>query len=119
MMPAMSDLFLPLSGDMNYQSINPLSVFIRAMGSQFGFININAGKSSDPELEQRIFNQVGTYGRQLGAIGDVLRILIKQIKRDELDSTEQQALTALECQLNEIDKLKDRRCGQERTLRDR
>jgi hypothetical protein len=41
---------------------------------------------------------------QLGTIGDVLRILIKQINRDGLDAEERRAVNRLECQLDEIDR---------------
>jgi hypothetical protein len=63
----MPEFRLPLSGDVT-QAINPWSWFFRTVGNQLGLININLGKSSDPELEQRIVNEVGTYGKQLGQI---------------------------------------------------
>ena len=56
---------LPLSGDVT-QSINPWNWFWRSVGGQFGLININLGKSADPDLESQILEDVGSYGRQLG-----------------------------------------------------
>jgi hypothetical protein len=99
---------LPLSGDVT-QTINPWSWFFRTVGNQLGLININLGQSSDPELEERIVNEVGTYGKQLGQIGDALRVLLDHIKLDDLKPDERRALTALEYQLDEIDRLKSRR----------
>jgi hypothetical protein len=42
------------------------------MGSQFGLINVTLGQSSAPEVEGDVLSDVGTYGKQLGQIGDAL-----------------------------------------------
>lgn len=104
----MPNLHLPLSGDVN-QSINPWTWFFKSVGSQFGLININLGKSADPELEQQILDDVGTYGRQLGQIGDALGVLLKHVKLDGLDAQDKQAIEAFQYQLAEIARLKARR----------
>ena len=67
----MSTFRLPLSGDVN-QTINPWTWYMSSVGSQFGLININMGKSSDPELEAQILEDVGTYGKQIGQLGDAI-----------------------------------------------
>jgi hypothetical protein len=103
----MPNLQLPLSGDVA-QAINPWSWFLRVVNSQFGFININLGKTADPQLEERILNDVGTYGRQLGQIGDALGVLLKHVKLDDLTAQERQALKAFEYQLDEIARIKAR-----------
>jgi hypothetical protein len=108
----MPNLHLPLSGDVN-QTINPWTWFIRTVGNQFGLININLGKSADPELEEQILNDVGTYGRQLGQIGDALAVLLKHVELDGLEPAERQAIAAFRFQLDEIARLKaKRRSGQ-------
>ena len=107
-MPA---LRLPLSGDVT-QSINPWTWFFRTVGSQLGLVNINLGRSSDPDLEQEILDDVGTYGKQLGQIGDALRVLLKYNTPERLEPDERRALNALQCQLDEIDRLKARRARQ-------
>jgi hypothetical protein len=99
---------LPLSGDVT-QSINPWTWFLHAVGNQFGLININLGKSSDPALEAQILEDVGSYGRQLGQIGDALAVLIRYINPKDLSAQDQQALDALRFQLEEIGRLKNRR----------
>ena len=104
----MEEFRLPLSGDVT-QSINPWTMFFRAVGSQFGLININLGKSSDPVLEQRVLDQVGSYGRQIGQLGDALRVLIDHVDRSTLSATEKTALDAAQFQLGEIDRLKMQR----------
>jgi len=79
----MSEFRLPLSGDVT-QSINPFTFFLRAVGSQFGLINIKFAQSSDPELEARILSEVGSYGKQIGQIGDALGVLINHVKLKDL-----------------------------------
>jgi hypothetical protein len=98
---------LPLSGDVA-QTINPWTWALRWAGNQFGLININLGRSSDPDTEQRIIDEVGSYGRQLGRIGDALGVLIKHVKLDDLTQEETVALLLLQEQLKEIDRIKQR-----------
>ena len=45
--PASRSLVLPLGGN-NSQVIDPWTLMLRLMNAQFGFININMGKSRDP-----------------------------------------------------------------------
>ena len=104
----MPNLMLPLSGDVT-QSINPWTWFVKSVGGQFGLININMGKSADPVLEQQILDDVGTYGRQLGQIGDALAVLLKHVQLDALQPDEQRALDAFQLQLAQIERLKARR----------
>ncbi|MBL8432583.1 MAG: hypothetical protein JNK80_09330 [Dechloromonas sp.] len=67
---------MPLSGDVT-QAINPWSWTFGAASSQAGLVNSNLGRSSDPELEQELLDEVGSYGMQLGRIGDALAVLIR------------------------------------------
>jgi uncharacterized protein YfkK (UPF0435 family) len=53
------------------QVINPWSFW-----TQQGFINVNLMQSSDPGMERDIVENVAGYGRQLGRIGEALRVLI-------------------------------------------
>ena len=104
----MPNFRLPLSGDVT-QTINPWNWFFRTVGSQLGLININLGKSSDPALEEQILNDVGSYGRQIGQIGDALRVLIAHVKLNDLKPEEERAVKALLYQLDEVDRLKTKR----------
>lgn len=99
---------LPLSGDVT-QAINPWTWFVKSVGGQFGLININLGKSSDPVLEQQILDDVGTYGRQLGQIGDALAVLLRHVKLADLSPDEVQAIEAFQLQLAQIERLKAKR----------
>jgi len=88
----MSNFRLPLSGDVN-QTINPWNWYFN--GNQFGLFNINLGKTKDPVVEQEILDSVGTYGRQLGRIGDVLRILL-EVDKERLSTLSEKDLKAIE-----------------------
>ena len=99
-------LKLPLSGDV-IQAINPWNWFFKSEGGQFGLVNINLGKSPDPELEQRILDDVGSYGRQLGRIGEVLEVLLAHVKLDRLDAKERAAIADFTLQLAQVKRLKE------------
>ncbi len=104
----MPDVRLPLAGDVS-QVINPWNWMLNAMGNQYGLVNINLGKSADPELERRILEDVGSYGRQLGRMGDVVDVLIRHLPREKLDEHERQAISAFEFQRDEIARLRAQR----------
>jgi hypothetical protein len=101
-------LAMPLSGNVD-QVIDPWTLMLQMVGNQFGLININLGKSSDPDLEKEIIQDVGTYGKQLGQIGDALQVLLNHVKLDKLTNDEKRAIQALQFQLAEIDRLKAKR----------
>jgi len=104
----MPNLRLPLSGDV-MQTINPWNWIFKSAGSQFGLVNINLGRSAYPALEEDILNEVGSYGRQLGRIGDALGVLIKHIRPESLSDDEKKKIWALESQLADIERVKARR----------
>jgi hypothetical protein len=97
---------ISLAPEKLWQAINPLTVY--QQGAQFGFINIDLGQSAHPETEQAILDDVGSYGRQLGRIGDALEVLMKQVKRDGLSAADKDALNVLEGQLAEVRQVKRR-----------
>ncbi len=104
----MPTLKLPLSGDVS-QTINPWTWMIKTVGGQFGLVNINFGKSSDPGLEEQILEEVGTYGRQLGQIGDALLVLLDNVKLPGLSIEEELAIDSFKLQLKQIARLKEQR----------
>jgi hypothetical protein len=97
---------LPLSGNVN-QSILPWNWFFNPVGSQFGLINIELGRSADPELEEEILRDVASYGRQLGRIEEALVSLIDAY-REKRDFTqgEEQTIADLKSMMADIDKVK-------------
>jgi len=96
---------MPLSGDVT-QAINPWSWTMRMIGGQFGLINVNLGSTPDPSLEQTILEQVGSYGRQLGRMGDAMAVLVRHLDRTKLNAKELGAVQALEKQLAQVQKIK-------------
>ena len=80
------------------QTINPWSW-------QFGnmsLFSVNLGQSSDPAFEARVMEQVGSYGRQIGRIGEALAVIIAQLDLDP----QQPAIKALLRQLEDVGALK-------------
>lgn len=71
----------PLSGDVS-QAIKAFSDNFWSMGGQFGFININNTETKAPEVEIRVIQEAGSYGRQLGLIGDVMAILMNRLEAE-------------------------------------
>jgi hypothetical protein len=94
-----------LAPDKLWQAINPLTFF--QQGAQFGFINLNLGNTQHPDVEQTILDQVGSYGRQLGRIGDALEIIVKHVKLDGLSKEERDALVVLNGQLAQVRQIKE------------
>ncbi|MBD8891554.1 hypothetical protein [Roseibium litorale] len=103
----MPEFRLPLSGDVS-QTINPWFDMFKAIGSQFGLININLGRSPAPEIEQKVLSEVGSYGRQLGRMGEALNVLIEKLepKLEGLTKEERLALDAFRVMQAEIEEIK-------------
>lgn len=89
-----------------WQAINPWSFY--QQGAHLGFVNINLGQTPHPEIEQKLLDEVGSYGRQVGRIGDALEVLIDHVALDGLNQTEADALASLKGQLADIRKVKRR-----------
>lgn len=89
-----------------WQAINPWTFY--QQGAQFGFINIDLGQTPHPEVEQTILDEVGSYGRQLGRIGDALEVLLKHVELGGLSQAERDALDVLRGQLAAVRKVKQR-----------
>lgn len=104
----MPDFRLPLSGDV-IQAINPWQWMWNASGGQYGIVNINLGRSTDPALEQRILEEVGSYGRQIGRLSDVVAILLKHVQPEQLTPEEREQLADFQLQLAQVERLKARR----------
>lgn len=96
---------LQLAPEWLSQSILPWSLFQNASLSG---ITINIGETPRPETERAILDEVGSYGRQIGRIGDALEVLIRHFDRSGLPPEEKDALTVLEGQLAQIRAIKRR-----------
>jgi hypothetical protein len=101
----MSDTFqVSLAPARLWQPINPWSFYNQ--GAQFGLFNINLGQTPRPDIEQRVLEDVGSYGRQLGRIGDALEVLIDHFDTKNLSQSEADALDILKGQVAEIRQIK-------------
>jgi hypothetical protein len=93
----------PLSGDVG-QVID--AALIRTVGDQLGFLNINASRTGDADLERRITEEVASYGRQLGKVLDALDVLIRMDSRGPLTDADSRALGELSGLRSEIEMMK-------------
>jgi hypothetical protein len=96
----MSVFKLPLSGDVS-QWINPITSWWS--GNQ---ISVNLGEAGSPEAEAEILRRVGSYGRQLGKIDDVLTVLITRLDRTSLSPLEAEAINEFEDMVKQIARIK-------------
>ena len=91
-----------------WQAINPWT--FTQQQPQFGLINIDLGLTPQPETEQEVLQNAGSYGRQLGRIGDALEVLIKHaLSGADLTQEERDTLDALQCQLADVRRAKRRK----------
>lgn len=47
---------------------------------QFHLFNVNLGTSSNPPVEQKALEKVGSYGRQIGHLAEALELIVKKTK---------------------------------------
>lgn len=87
-----------------WQEINPW--FNNWTGNQLSFINIDFGDTKHPDLERKILDEVGSYGRQLGHLGDAMEVLMSLVDRAALSEEQRDTLTVLEGELAKIRSLK-------------
>lgn len=87
-----------------WQAINPWTFY--QQGAQLGFINIDLGQTPDPEMEQKILDKVGSYGRQLGHLGDAVEVLLNHVNLGELTPAEQDAIAVFRGDLAKIRQVK-------------
>lgn len=102
----MKQLTISAAPENLWQSINPWTFSLQ--GAQFGLFNFNLGATPAPETEEKILEDVGSYGRQIGRIGDALDVLLRHVKLENLTRDEEDALTILKGQLAEVRKIKSR-----------
>ncbi|WP_262299643.1 hypothetical protein [Microvirga sesbaniae] len=77
-------------------------------GMQFGLFNISLGQTPRPDIEQKVLDEVGSYGRQLGRIGDALEVLLSHVKLENLTPAEEDAIDILRGQLAQVRQIKRR-----------
>jgi hypothetical protein len=76
----------------------------------WNLFTINLGRSSDPTVEQRVLDEVGSYGLQLGQIGDVVGVLVSMIPDATLKALPERqraAIDKLNKQLDHVAQIKE------------
>lgn len=71
-----------LAPDQLWQAINPWR--FHPFGGQVGPVNILLGRSAAPEVEAAAREEAGSYGPQIGYLGEALQILLRRLPRDAL-----------------------------------
>jgi hypothetical protein len=93
----MPDVKLALAPSQLTQTINPWSwTFGNA-----SLFTINLGTSSAPGVETRVLDEVGSYGRQLGRMGEALAAVIAWAETQDMPPNK--AVDDLKLQLEHID----------------
>ena len=95
---------LDLAPDTLWQAINPWTW--QFSGDQVGLVNIAIGETRHPELERKILDEVGSYGRQIGRLGDAMEVLMGLVDKTALTDDERDTLDVLEGELAKIRKVK-------------
>ncbi len=98
----MPQFSLQLAPSQLAQTINPWSWTF----GQVGLFNINLGASASPGVEARILDEVGSYGRQLGRIGEALEVLLDHVDLGALTPEERKAIDAFRLQLEHVQVIK-------------
>ncbi len=106
----MANAVVSLAPERLWQAINPWTWYNQ--GAQTGLVNIQIGHTSRPDIESAVLQEVGSYGRQIGRIGDALEVLIRHLDAKELKPEERDSLDILICQLADIRKVKARERAQ-------
>lgn len=94
---------LPLSGNVN-QTINPWTWAFS--GNSFALFNVNLGRSADPQIEEAVLDQVGSYGRQIGQLADALLVVLDRVDLGTLAPDQARAIERLRAQVVAVDAIK-------------
>ncbi len=86
------------------QAINPWSWWFESSANQNqnGFINVTNYKSSNPQLEHKIVNEVAGYGMQLGIIEDMLEMMIDFLPKSKLTDEQKKTIERFQSMISEI-----------------
>lgn len=98
----MADFNLALAPSQLTQTINPWSWTF----GNVSLFSVNLGQSSDPAFEARVLDQVGSYGRQLGRIGEALSVVLDHLEQGDPALGRARPVRALRRQLEEIAEMK-------------
>jgi hypothetical protein len=106
----MPEVNLPLSGPV-VQTFNiawPVPFSFGPWPYPPGPPTVSVGTSARPEVEREVLAEAGSYGRQLGRIGDALLVLLKDVDLEKLSEAEAKAIRELKVMLETIADIKER-----------
>jgi len=98
----MPDFKLALAPNQLTQTINPWSWTF----GNVSLFSVNLGQSGDPDFEARVLERVGSYGRQLGRLGEAMAVVLDHLEAQDPALREAKPVRALRRQLEEIADLK-------------
>ena len=85
-----------------WQMINP---FIMS-DNTISLFHVDLGHSGDAALEREILDKVGSYGRQLGHLGEVVEVLMGMVDKDSLSAEDRDKFEVLEGEFAQVRNLK-------------
>lgn len=97
---------MSLAPEYLFQPIDFLNGF--QAGSQYNFIGINMGSTSNPDVEREVLKVVGSYGRQIGHIQEALDILLKHVPMSKLSPAEKETLKVLKRDISSVRQIKQK-----------
>lgn len=104
----MGNFYRPATYKVNFPSGDVSQWFDMFSNNNVSFFSVNLGTSRATQVEHAVLEEVGTYGRQLGRIGDALEVLIKHFQpAEELTEKEQIAIDDLKAMLRDIARVKE------------
>lgn len=101
----MKSMQFSLAPETLMQAINPWT--FNWQNAKIGFINIDMGVTPRPEVEQEVLDRVGSYGRQLGWIGEALDVLLRKVDLEVLDAEDRRKIRIFQGRLAEIAAIKE------------
>ena len=92
----------------------PIQAWADHLSTQLGLVNVNVQATAQPQTEQRIVQDVASYGKQLGRIADVLLVLLLRLETRRNGAAaakrtpaEKEAVARLLVMLDEIQQVKE------------
>lgn len=102
-MPGTMDSYLS-SVELFSQRLRDLTVSPETDWSHLFSPTINFGCNIDDlAVEEKVLNSVGSYGKQINAINDVLTVLLRRLRRDNLTADERTAVNEFEAMAAKAD----------------
>ena len=68
----------------------------------FNLFSVNLGATSNAKVEQQALEQVGSYGKQIGHLGEALEVVIQKLKLLESQDLSQSDKDALRVFLGDV-----------------